>query len=63
MKDTICIDVDTPNGKATLVKVYLTELGILMAKIYFPKEKVWVNYRTSEVSKILKDAKINILQQ
>ena len=55
------MEVDTPKGKATLVEVYITELGHLMAKIYYPKEKSWVNYRIGNISELARTADIELL--
>ena len=61
MKNSVCVEVDTPDGKATLVEVYLTELGHLMAKVYHPKEKVWTNYKIGEISNLIESANMTVL--
>ena len=61
MENSICVEVDTPKGKATLVKVYLTELGYLMAKVYHSKEQIWVNYRIGEISNLMEYANMKVL--
>lgn len=55
------MEVDTPKGKATLVEVYLTELGHLMAKVYHPKEKSWTNYKIGEISNLMESANMTVL--
>lgn len=55
------MEVDTPKGKATLVEVYLTELGHLMAKVYHPKEKAWTNYKIGEISNLMESANMKVL--
>mgnify|MGYP005847256015 CR=1 FL=1 len=61
LKKTINLKVETPNGRATLVEVYITELGHLMAKIYYPNEKAWVNYRIGNISELARTANIELL--
>lgn len=61
MESLVCVEVDTPRGKATLEKVYVTELGHLMAKIYYPKEKAWVNYRIGNISDLVESANMKVL--
>ena len=38
MKNIVNSEVDTPDGKATLKEIYVTELGYIMAKLYYPAE-------------------------
>jgi 50S ribosomal subunit-associated GTPase HflX len=61
LENSVCVEVDTPKGKATLVKVYVTELGHLMAKVYHKKEKVWTNYKIGEISNLMETANIKVL--
>ena len=53
MEKSVCLEVETPNGKATVVKVFITELGQLMAKIYYKKEKVWRNYQLASMDDLM----------
>ena len=53
MEKSVCLEVETPNGKATVVKVFITELGQLMAKIYYKKEKVWRNHQISSIDDLM----------
>ena len=62
MKNSIRLKVDTPKGKATLVEVYITELGHLMAKIYYPKDKNWVNHRIGNMEDLIGTANIQLLE-
>jgi hypothetical protein len=55
------MEVDTPKGKATLVEVYVTELGYLMAKVYSSKEKVWTNYKIGDIGNLMETANMKIL--
>ena len=61
MKKSVNLKVGTPKGKATLVEVYITELGHLMAKIYYSKEKVWVNHRIGNLEELARAANIELL--
>ena len=55
MKKSVKLKVDTPKGKATLVDVYVTELGHLMAKVYHPTSKNWINYRIGDVGELVRN--------
>ena len=49
LDNTICLDVDTPRGSGVLEKVYLTELGLVMGKVFFSKEGIYINYQMSDI--------------
>lgn len=53
--------MDTPKGKATLVEVYVTELGHLMAKVYHPNHKNWINYRIGNMDELVRNADMELL--
>jgi len=36
-------------NNSKLSKIYVTELGYVMAKIYYPKKRVWINYKIGEI--------------
>ena len=59
MKKKINSEVDTPTGKATLSEIYVTELGFIMAKIYYPSTKAWVNHKIGELNELLKDLNVS----
>lgn len=59
MKKNLYSEVDTPSGKATLSEIYVTELGFIMAKIYYPSTKSWVNHKIGELNNLLKDINIS----
>lgn len=61
MKESVNLKVKTPKGEANLVEVYITELGHLMAKIYYPKEKVWVNHIIGNLEDLARTANIELL--
>ena len=50
MENTFCFDVDTPRGIGILLMVYETELGILIGKVFYPNEKIFINYQMSDLS-------------
>lgn len=45
--------MDTPDGVGVLEKIYVTELGLVMGKIFYPNRKVWVNYQLSNLDELL----------
>ena len=61
MENSVCVEVETPKGRATLVKVYVTELGYLMAKVYHPNEKIWTNYKVGNITELMESANMKVL--
>lgn len=53
MKNIVNSEVDTPDGKATLKEIYVTELGYIMAKLYYPKKRVFMNHRIGLLQELL----------
>ena len=53
MKNIVNSEVDTPDGKATLKEIYVTELGHIMAKLYYPKKRVFMNHRIGLLQELL----------
>jgi len=53
--------VDTPDGKATIVEVFITELGNLMAKLYYPSTKQFVNQKIGNIDDLTKASNIHLL--
>ena len=50
--------IETIDGEGILQQIYFTELGHLMAKIYNPKTKVWVNKRIGNIETLLNENQI-----
>jgi hypothetical protein len=48
--------VNTSYGLGTLKNFYVTELGYLMVKVYYPIKKSWINHRLNSLPKIFKDS-------
>ena len=63
MKNIVNSEVDTPDGKATLTEIYVTELGYIMVKLFYKKKKVFVNYKIGEISRLLKTENMNLLSE
>ena len=61
MKNIVNSEVDTPDGKATLKEIYVTELGYIMAKIYYPKKRISINYKIGNVEELLESKKLDVL--
>jgi hypothetical protein len=53
LKNIVNSEVDTPDGKATLKEIYVTELGYIMAKLYYPKKRVFMNHRIGLLQELL----------
>jgi len=55
--------VDTPDGKATLKEIYVTELGYIMAKIYYPKRSVFINHHIGSIKNLLESEKLKLVTE
>jgi hypothetical protein len=53
LKNIVNSEVDTPDGKATLKEIYVTELGYIMAKLYYPNKRVFMNHRIGLLQQLL----------
>jgi hypothetical protein len=53
LKNIVNSEVDTPDGKATLKEIYVTELGYIMAKLYYPNKRVFMNHRIGLLQELL----------
>lgn len=56
------VPVSTPHGDGEVQAMYVSELGFLMVKVYYPETKVWTTWnlgpydiRTSPLSKAIHD--------
>ncbi len=63
MKNIVNSEVDTPDGKATLKEIYVTELGYIMAKVYYPKRGVFVNHKIGSLKNLLDINKLNLVTE
>lgn len=54
------IKINTKDGERILEKIYFTELGHIMAKIYDPKSKTWLNKQIGSLSSMLDSQEIEI---
>ena len=56
------VPVSTPHGDGEMQAMYVSELGFLMVKVYYPETKVWTTWNlgphdktTSPLSKAIHD--------
>ena len=63
MKKIVNSEVDTPDGKATLKEIYVTELGYIMAKVYYPKKVIFINHRIGSLKNLLKADGLNLVSE
>lgn len=63
MKNIVNSEVDTPDGKATLKEIYVTELGYIMAKVYYPKRGVFINHKIGSLKNLLDSNKLNLVTE
>lgn len=53
MKDLIQTEIETPNGVGILEKIYITELGHVMVKIYYRSKGIWINKKITTLDSFL----------
>ena len=53
MKDLIQTEIDTPDGVGILEQIYITELGHVMARIYYRKKGIWINRKITSLESFL----------
>jgi hypothetical protein len=53
LKDLIQTEVDTPDGVGLLEQIYVTELGHVMARIYYRKKGIWINKKITSLDSFL----------
>ena len=53
MKKIVNSEVDTPDGKATLSEIYVTELGYIMAKLFYKRKKVFINHKIGDIKNMM----------
>ena len=63
LKNIVNSEVDTPDGKATLKEIYVTELGYIMAKVYYPKRGVFINHKIGSLKNLLDTNRINLVTE
>lgn len=52
--------VNTPIGEGLLEKIYVSELGYVMVKVYYQNEKRWVTYNINRIENILEDTQLSV---
>jgi len=52
--------IETKDGEGILQQIYFTELGHVMAKIFDPKTKIWVNKKIGNIEALLNDSQITL---
>lgn len=60
LKNIVNSEVDTPDGKATLQEIYVTELGYVMAKLYYKRKKCFINHKIGELQTMMKTERLNL---
>lgn len=55
MKNIIDLKIDTEYGKAIVSEIYISELGYLMLKLYYPDRKEFKGYNLMDFTKSLND--------
>jgi hypothetical protein len=58
LKNLIETEVDTPDGVGLLEQIYITELGYVMARIFYSKKGIWINKKISSLDNLLENTGI-----
>lgn len=57
------IEIETPDGKAFVYDMYISELGFLMIKLYFPDLGIWKGYNLGNIIGQLSNKNINLKEE
>lgn len=60
LKNSIPFDVQTQYGEGILEQIYLTELGYVMVRIYFPDQGIRINYNLQNIWCLLDGSEIEL---
>jgi hypothetical protein len=60
LKNSIPFDVDTQYGDGILEQLYLTELGYVMGRVYYPERGVWINHNLTNIWELVEKSDISI---
>jgi hypothetical protein len=60
LKNIINSEVDTPDGKAVVKQIYITELGYLMVKLFYKKSNIYQNIKIGDLESMLQSKKISL---
>jgi hypothetical protein len=52
--------IKTPNGVGTLEKIYASELGFLMVRVYFPDTKSFITYNVDKLENFLENTQLKL---
>lgn len=64
MKNYVNSEVNTPDGKAIIKEIYVTELGYIMVKIQYPsKGNIFMNHCLANINELLDGRSISLLSQ
>jgi hypothetical protein len=61
LKSFLDSKLKTPSGEAILKEIYITELGYVMAKVYFIDRKVYINYVLASMKDLLSLENLHLL--
>ena len=54
MKRGVRKPINTPKGEGLIDNIYITELGHLMVRVYYPETKCWINYPMGQYTNHIK---------
>ena len=51
--------IDTPKGKGTLEEIYVSELGFVMVKVFYPSDKTYTTYNINTLENFLEGTQLS----
>ena len=60
LKKLLNTKVSTGSGRATIKKIYVTDLGYIMVKLFYFKNKSFINYKIGDTSELVMNNFLNV---
>ena len=50
--------IDTPNGEGLLEDIYVSDLGFIMVKVFYPSNKTYTTYNINKLENFLEGTQL-----
>jgi hypothetical protein len=51
--------IKTPKGDGFLENIWISELGFVMVKVFYPNDKIFITYNINKLEKFLEETKLS----
>ena len=51
--------IDTPNGEGLLEDIYVSDLGFIMVKVFYPSNKTYTTYNINKLENFLEGTQLS----